>query len=75
MVWEGRVVVRSQQGQQEGVGLLLREEPGGHHGARPELVRGEGEVPDEVLAAPGARAAVLHPAGEAGDQVQLGGDM
>ena len=74
MVGQGWVVVRSDQRQQESVGLLLSKEPG-HHGARPELVRGEGEVPDEVLATPGAGAAVLHPAGEAGHQVQLRADM
>ena len=74
MVWQSWMVVRSEEGEQEGVRLLLCEEAR-HHGARPELVRGEGEVPDEVLATPGAGAAVLHPAGEAGHQVQLRADM
>ena len=70
MVWQGWVVVRSEQSQQESVRLLLSEQPR-HHGAPPELVRGEGEVPDEVLATPGTGAAVLQPPGEAGHQVQL----
>ena len=71
MVWKGRMVVRSDQGQQESVRLLLSQEAGDHHGARPELVRCEGEVPDEVLTAPRTGAAVLQPAGESRDQVQL----
>ena len=71
MVWQGRVVVRPHQGQQQSVRLLLSEEAGDHHGPRPELVRCEGEVPDEVLATPGTGAAVLQPPGEAGHQVQL----
>ena len=75
MVWEGWVVVRSEEGQQESVRLLLSEEAGHHHGARPELVRCEGEVPDEVLTTPRTGAAVLQPAGESRDQVQLRGDM
>ena len=65
------MAVGSDQGQQEGVRLLLSEEAGDHHGPRPELVRCEGEVPDEVLATPGTGAAVLQPPGEAGHQVQL----
>ena len=71
MVWEGRVVVRSEEGQQESVRLLLSQEAGDHHGARPELVRCEGEVPDQVLATPGTGAAVCQPPGETGHQVQL----
>ena len=75
MVGQGRVVVRPDQGQQQSVRLLLSEEAGDHHGPRPELVRCEGEVPDEVLATPGTGAVVLQPPGEAGHQVQLRADM
>ena len=71
MVWQGGVVVRSDQGQEESVRLLLSEEAGHHHGPRPELVGCEGEVPDEVLATPGTGAVVLQPPGQAGHQVQL----
>ena len=89
MVWQCWVMVRSEQGQQQGVTLVLRQQPGAPRPPRaPELVRGESEVPHQVLTAPGHPPQVLltdrqlepgaagsGPAGESREEVQLRVDM
>lgn len=87
MVRQWWVGLRSDQSQQEGVRLLLRQEAGPEW-AGPELVRGEGEVPDQVLTAtrhpphtllgdglPQPGAPLSRPPGESRGEVQLGVDM